>query len=96
MSGQSYLSAFDMEASGYSEIRVEVVDDYGTSMNLSFFVTQQNLESTSIVSETTFISAVAVLSVVSIAVVVFLYQRSKADNNSEFVKWTERGEESKN
>ena len=47
-------------------------------------------------SETTFISAVAVLSVVSIAVVVFLYQRSKADNNSEFVKWTERGEESKN
>ena len=96
LSGQSYLSAFEMEASGYSEIRVEVVDDDGTSMNLSFFVTQQNLESTSMESETTFISAVAVLSVVSIAVVVFLYQRSKADNNSEFVKWTERGEESKN
>ena len=96
LSGQSYLSAFEMEASGYSEIRVEVVDDDGTSMNLSFFVTQQNLESTSMESETTFISAVAVLSVVSLLLLLFLYQRSKADNNSEFVKWTERGEESKN
>ena len=52
LSGQSYLSSSDLQSSSFSEIRVEVVDDDGSSSNLSFEVVLQTSESEVSVSYT--------------------------------------------
>ena len=96
MSGKSYLTSSDIQATTYREIRVEVVDDDGESSNLSFDVIHQQSESLESFADTTLASMISLFFILFIAIIVFMRQRGQSDKSSGFVKWTERGKKPKN
>ena len=96
LSGQSYLSSSDVQSSSFKEIRVEVVDDDGSSSNLSFEVVQQASESEEPMGNAVLMSLLALFFILFVAMVLMLKQRGKSDVSSGFVKWTERSDDSKN
>ena len=96
LSGQSYLSSFDVQSSSFKEIRVEVVDDDGSSSNLSFEVVQQVAESEEFMGYAVLMSLLALFFILFVAMVIMLKQRVKSDVSSGFVKWTERSDGPKN
>ncbi len=96
LSGQSYLSSSDVQSSSFKKIRVEVVDDDGSSSNLSFEVVQQASESEESMGNAVLMSLLAMFFILFVAMVVMLKQRVKSDVSSGFVKWTERSDGPKN
>ena len=96
LSGQSYLSSSDVQSSSFKEIRVEVVDDDGSSSNLSFEVVQQASESEESMGNAVLMSLLALFFILFVAMVIMLKQRVKSDVSSGFVKWTERSDGPKN
>ena len=96
LSGKSYLTSSDIQATTYREIRVEVVDDDGESSNLSFDVIHQQSESLESFADTTLASMISLFFILFIAIIVFMRQRGQSDKSSGFVKWTERGKKPKN
>ena len=96
LSGKSFLASSDIDSLNFNEIRLEVVDNDGVSVNLSFFVTEQMVESKSSYSETTLVSAITLFFLLFVVITVLLYRKAQSDTNSEFVKWTKRSEEQKN
>jgi len=96
LSGQSYLSSSDLQSSSFSEIRVEVVDDDGSSSNLSFEVVLQTSESEVSMGNAVLLSLLALFFILFVAMVITFRRRVKSDVSSGFVKWTERSDGPKN
>ena len=96
LSGQSYLSSSDLQFSSFNEIRVEVVDDDGSSSNMSFEVVQQSSESDDSMGNAVLISLLALFFILFVAMVITFRRRVKSDVSTGFVKWTERSDGPKN
>jgi hypothetical protein len=73
-----------------------VVDDDGSSSNLSFEVVQQVSESEEFMGNAVLMSLLALFFILFVAMVIMLKQRVKSDVSSGFVKWTERSDGPKN
>ena len=96
LSGQSYLSSSDLQFSSFNEIRVEVVDDDGSSSNMSFEVVMQSSESEESMGNAVLISLLALFFILFVAMVITFRRRVKSDVSTGFVKWTERSDGPKN
>ena len=96
LSGQSYLSSSDLQSSSFNEIRVEVVDDDGSSSNMSFEVVLQTSESEESMSNAVLISLLGLFFILFVAMVITFRRRVKSGVSTGFVKWTERSDGPKN
>ncbi len=96
LSGKSYLSSSDIQSSSFKTIRVEVVDDDGSSSNLSFEVVQQNSDAEESMGDAVLFSLLGLFFILFGAMIITVRRRAKSDVNSGFVKWTERSDGSKN
>jgi hypothetical protein len=96
LSGKSYLSSSDIQSSSFKTIRVEVVDDDGSSSNLSFEVVQQNSDAEESMGDAVLFSLLGLFFILFGAMIITFRRRVKSDVNSGFVKWTERSDGSKN
>jgi len=96
LSGKSYLESSDIQASSYTTIHLEVVDDDGASSELSFQVIQQEIESKESVADVPLYSMLTLFLVLFLSLLYVLRKRTQSDVNSGFVKWTERGKKPKN
>jgi hypothetical protein len=96
LSGKSYLSSSDIQSSSFKTIRVEVVDDDGSSSNLSFEVVQQKSDAEESMGDAVLFSLLGLFFILFGAMIITVRRRAKSDVNSGFVKWTERSDGSKN
>ena len=96
LSGKSYLESSDIQASSYTTIHLEVVDDDGASSELSFQVIQQEAESKESLADVPLYSILTLFIMLSLGFLYVLRKRTQSDVNSGFVKWTERGKKPKN